>query len=334
MIGIDIGSRFIKVCQVVEEKHGRYRIAAATRVLNPGTGEKLDIAGVSEKLRVLSRDVSFDDRATAISIGSSQTLARNFVFPLLPDEELKGAVKLETEQSIFSDINGMYVDYQVLSQLDKDKLDVLFIGAPRDTIDAQISATSAAGFDVSVVDIDNLALANSYLTFNPEAPKATVVLLNIGHTTTNISVIDCGKLRFVRNVNVGGKQISQEIAQMYEVQFAVAEDLKKHPELWPSLGLNIKNVLRKSMPELLESIYRSIEYCMSRKKIINIDKILLTGGSSYLQGMDEFISDVLGITTESWNPLDKMDLTAAAKRDLGRFLTVALGLAIRKDPNA
>lgn len=333
MIGLDIGSRFIKICRV-EEKHDHYRIVAATRMLNPGDGDKLDAVAVAEKLRVLARDISYNDRATAISTGSSQTLARNFVFPVLSAEELKGAVKLETEQSIFSDINGMYSDYQVLSQLDKEKLDVLFIGAPRELIDAQLTATTAAGFEVSVVDIDNLALTNCFLAFSPEAAKSTVVLLNIGHHTTNISVVDCGKLRFVRNVSVGGKNISQEIAQMYEIQFPIAEDLKKHPELWPSLGLNIKNVLRKSMPELLESIYRSIEYCMSRKKIINIDKILLTGGSSYLQGMDEFISDVLGITTEAWNPLDKMDLDATAKRDLGRFLPVALGLAIRKDPNA
>jgi type IV pilus assembly protein PilM len=184
------------------------------------------------------------------------------------------------------------------------------------------------------MDIDNLALVNCFLAFEPEPEKESVVLLDVGHTYTNISVLDSGQLRFIRNVAFGGKDISQEISNSYGMYFEMAEEIKKRPQLWGEIGLNMKNILKKSASELLEAIYRSIEYCMGRKKLLNVDKILLTGGTSSLQGFDSFVSDVLGIPTVKWNPIAHISTTGECRKEQGQFLGVSLGLAIRENKNA
>ncbi|MHB9154479.1 MAG: type IV pilus assembly protein PilM [Endomicrobiales bacterium] len=333
MIGLDIGSKFIKICQV-EKKGDKHHILLAMMATNPlaTRGEKQD-ADVVNRIRSALKGIELPSRAAATSVGGAQISARNFSFPLLTADELKGAVKLEAEQSIFSDLNMMYTDYQVLTPGDKEKLDVLYVAVPREMVERHMQIIESSGLDMMVMDIDNLALSNCYLAFDPNPGKESVVLLNIGHAQTNISVIDGGELRFVRNVSFGGKDISAEIANSFGVTPEAAEEIKKQPALWGELGLNIKNILRKSMPDLLEAIYRSIEYCMSRKKLINVDKILLTGGTSCLQGIDGFIAEVIGITTEKWNPIAGIEIKGRSKKEMGRFLSVALGLAIRGEKN-
>jgi type IV pilus assembly protein PilM len=213
-------------------------------------------------------------------------------------------------------------------------MDVLFVGVPVPMVDRIMRITGNAGLATEIMDIDNLALVNSFLAFEPEPVNESVVLINIGHVCSNLVVLENQQLRFIRNVTFGGRDVSSEIAQRLGVTEDMAEEIKKRPEFWKETGLNIRNVLRKSMPDLIEAIYRSIEFCMSRKKIVNVDRILITGGSAQLQGMDRFITEALGIDTERWNPLDGIAVPEGTRKEQGYMLSIALGLAIRHGKHA
>lgn len=335
MIGIDIGSSTIKLCQVEKRAKGYHFISAITAP-NPLLGQQnvKQNAELVQTLKMMAGAAFLASNHTVASIGSSQILARNFTLPRLNKTEIAGAVRFEAEQSISSDINAMYTDFQLLGDGADDKTDVLFIGVPKEEVERHLQVLDAAGLQTEVVDIDNIAMTNCYLAFDPNAAEESAIILDIGHSSTNISVIDEGMLRFIRNVDFGGKDVTNEIARSFGIAPAIAEKMKKRPDLWTACGLNIKSVLRKSTPDLLEAIHRSIDYCMSRKKLINLDKILLTGGTSSLHGLKKFMSEVFGVHTEVWNPLDHMDLQGAAvKRDRGQLLGVAIGLAIRKEKN-
>lgn len=331
MIGLDIGSKFIKICQA-EKRGDKYHVISAIMASNPlDSGSDRQDVDISLRIKAALKGVALRTRSAAVSVGGPQISARNFSFPLLTGEELKGAVQLEAEQSIFSDLSSMYTDYQVITPHEQEKIEVLFVAVPRDMVDRQMRIIEGAGLETMAVDIDNLALASCYVAFEPGPHKESVLLMNVGHSQTNISILDGEELRFVRNVSFGGKDITNEIARTFEIDPLLAEEIKKQPKLWDEIGLNIKNVLRKSMPDLLEAIYRSIEYCMSRKKLINVDKIIITGGTAGLEGMDAFITDVIGINTEKWTPLASLDIKGRSRKEMGRFMCVALGLAIRRE---
>lgn len=352
MIGIDIGTKYIKLASL-EKKEQAFHIRYALMGLNPSQAQgakqafnwyKQQAAGtnpslgqgakqdglLSSKIKSIAKESFPFDKRVAASIGGCQIISRNLEFASLGDEELQGAVLLEAKQSVSADLASMYSDYQVLSTLENSKLDTLFIAVPSNIVDRQVHLIESSGLNIEIVDIDNLAMTNCYNALDKNAKKQSVVLLDIGHSYTNIAVIDAGALRFVRNVNFGGANITAEIGDIYQLPQETAEEIKKRPDLWGELGLNIKNVLRKSMPDLLEAVYRSMEYCMGRKKIMNIDKILLTGGTSNLWGIDFFMSDALGIASERWNPLDYVECGVDSKKALGGFLSVALGLAVRE----
>jgi Tfp pilus assembly PilM family ATPase len=84
------------------------------------------------------------------------------------------------------------------------------------------------------------------------------------------------------------------------------------------------------MPDLIEAVYRSMEYCIGRKKIINVDKILITGGTSDVVGIEAFMAEALGVVSEKWNPLDHVGAGEGSKKEFGGALSVAMGLAIRE----
>jgi len=268
-----------------------------------------------------------------LSFNGNNVIARDFPVPKLTGSDLEGAVRLEAEHLVFEDIDTMCSDFSVLAENPNDKLDVLFVAAPKKDADKKVAAFAEMGLDVAGFNVDNIALVNAFLAFGGEQAKNdTVILLNIGYSVTNIAIINKGNLRFVRNVAFGGQDVTREIAVAYSVTDSIAEQIKRQNEIWHEIGLNIKNVLKKSSPNLLEAVFRSMEHCITRQKVSNVDKILITGGGSLLKGIDGFIYEVLGIATEKWNPLESPNIINAEHADVekGFMLPVSLGLALQK----
>ncbi|MBN1822748.1 MAG: type IV pilus assembly protein PilM [Endomicrobiales bacterium] len=334
MIAVDIGSKNIKICKV-HKKDAKFHVVSAVMGRNPAVVENnpKNHALLAEKIKNIAKVGEVFDSSVGVSVGGGQVVTRNFTLPDLSGEELDGAVSIEAQQNVSLDLGQMYSDYQVLSRNESGKLDVLFVAVPQANVDNQLQPLRNAGLEPLCVDINNLALANSFLAFYEGAEKQSVVLVDIGHSVSTISVVDSGALRFARNVAFGGKSVTAEIAAHFNIKPEMAEEIKKQPRVWKDIGLNIKNILRKTSPEVLEAIYRSVEYCMSRKKIVNIDKILVTGGTSCLFGLDSFIFETLGIQTECWNPLNHVEIKGNARKKYGPFLAVALGLAMRDIKN-
>jgi type IV pilus assembly protein PilM len=324
LIGLDLGSKYIKACTVVPGNGGSYTAYAAMTEMSD---DKNVLTG---KIKHLLRQLRIKNKDTFLSVGGIDLLSRDFSMPKINRENIEKAVMYEAENSVFETLDDMYSDYQVLSSTD-DKMDVLFAASPRKNIVKMMEKLSLSNLNIAGVNVDNIALTNAFVELDDKrAFREAVVLVNIGDAVSNISIVDKGVLRFIRNVAFGGKDVTCEIASIYETDIEVAEQIKRQPVIWDDIGLNIKNILKKSSSNLLEAIFRSMEYCVSRQKIGKVDRILLTGGGAVLRGIDNFIFDTLGIITEKWNPLKSDKIKCAVDSDLGCFAPVVLGLALTK----
>ena len=93
----------------------------------------------------------------------------------------------------------------------------------------------------------------------------------------------------------------------------------------------MKNVLKKATSSLIETIFRTIEYCITRQFIISVDRIVITGGGALTEGLDSFIEETLGIPVDKWNPLTDNKFAGYTNKDCGYFIPVSLGLALEKE---
>ncbi|MDR1196464.1 MAG: pilus assembly protein PilM [Endomicrobium sp.] len=332
MIGLDWGSKFIKACTVSAKTDGKYIVYASMISADGKNGDREENPLLlKNKVDNLLRQLRIKNKETSLSIGGIDLLARDFLLPKMAPENVEGAVMIEAENSIFETLDDMYSDYEVLSDSGEDNMDVLFVASPKDHISHILDSFSQSELDIVGVTPDNIALANCFLAFEEKrAFSESVVLVNIGHEISNIAIIDRGELKFIRNVSFGGLDVTKEIAEIYEVDLSTAEQIKRQPSLWESIGLNVKNVLKKSSSNLLEAVFRSMEHSVSRQKIGKVDKILLTGGGAILTGIDGFIYETLGVSAEKWNPLDSANVVGAVDKEKGFFVAVSLGLSLQQ----
>ncbi|MFW6172834.1 MAG: type IV pilus assembly protein PilM [Elusimicrobiota bacterium] len=328
MLGLDIGSKYIKICQI-EKRAGRlYDIYSAVEKVPVSESDSNYEDALARKIKSMFKKNNFSDTEVASCISDPQILIRKLEMPMMPREELEGAVELEAQRLIYSDLSSMDTDFQILSDEESAKNKVLFVAVPEEMVNSRIRIIQKAGFEPSIIDADNLAAANYYLENEPDSADRKIMILNIGHKITNLTVLYEGNFGYSKSLSFGGDNITKEIEQEFKIPYVRAEEIKEDPAIWKESGLNIKNVLRKTTPDLLESIYRAIEYCRSKKMFRNLDKILITGGTSYLKGLDAFIQEILGVKIEVWNPL--MNIEMCSEKELGQFMSSSIGMAVRK----
>jgi type IV pilus assembly protein PilM len=329
VIGLDLGSKYIKACSLVQKGDGNF-VAYAS--MAPAPKENKDKEAVKNAVKHLLRQLRFKNKDLYLSAGRDDLLARDFTLPKVSHDKLRGAVMMEAENNVFESLDLMYSDFQILSSPADNKIDVLFVASPKKQIDEMIESLSLTDLDIAGITASNIAVTNAFLAFNgKKSANASVILINIGDEISNISILDKGELKFLRNVTFGGSAVTSEIASLYGIDYESAEKIKRHPEIWDEIGLNIKNILKKSSSVLLEAIFRSMEYCVSKQRLGKIDEIFITGGGAMLKGIDTFIWDVLGIKTAKWNPLESDKIKGVLNHEQGYFAAVVLGLALGKE---
>jgi len=316
------------MCQA-QKVGDEYRILAAVMYELPVNlePEKLDNVIINAIKKMLKSD-RFVTKDVAVSIGGGQVLVRKFLIPALPDNEVVEAVKLEAAQVTFVPLDTMKIDCQVLGKPDGKKIEVLFIGAPKQLVERQKEIVKAANLNLAIVDVDNLALANSLFAVAPECKKQSVLLLNVGHSQTNIIVLDRGNLGFSKNTNFGGKNITAEVQKQLKITYEKAESIKEQPPLWSKNALDMRSVLKNSTADLVEAVYRAIEYCTTQKIVKSVDKILMTGGTANMEGLDMLLSEALHMRVNRWQSL--LRLEGKWNRELASFISIAFGLALRE----
>ena len=341
LFGIDLGSKYIKVCKFIGQQNDSAMsvLCAMKYVKNNIDEQKKALTDIMNELNI--RDNYF------ISANSTDTISRNIILPKsIKQKDMDAAVLTNIEQSVHDDLNKMFKSYMVTKELSDKENNILFIAMPKKKINEKIQVVNEITTARLVgVSIDSIALTNAFNSFGPQyKSEETLILVNVGDLFTNIVVLHKQEIVFMKDIAFGGADITKEIASLYAqpkdlsehskkqpISDDLAEYLKRNDDLWDKVGLSIKGVFKKSSANLLETIFRTIEYCITRQAIVAVDRIVLTGGGSVVKGFDYFIKDTLGIPTEKWNPFENNKVQGTVKKEYGFFMPVALGLALEKD---
>ncbi len=341
MLGIDVGSKYIKICKFMghENSSPLSVLCAMKSVKNNIDDQKQSLPNILSEIKI--KDNYF------ISVNSLDTISRNIILPKsIKQKDMDSAVLTNIEQSVHDDLNKMFKSYLVTKEVSDKENNILFIATPKKKINERIQITNEiANARLVGVSTDSIALTNAFNLFGPDyKSEETIILVNIGDLFTNMVVLHKKEIVFMKDIAFGGSDITKEIASLYAmsqdlsehakkvpISEDMAEYLKRNDELWDKVGLSMKGVFKKSSANLLETIFRTIEYCITRQTIVAVDRIILTGGGSVVKGLDLFIKETLGIPTEKWNPFENNEVKGSVKKEYGYFMPVALGLALEKD---
>ncbi len=343
-VGLDIGSHSIKIV-VMEKSGGRFRITKAVKQEIYPDINQYDIDGPKRSVAVPALSEAFKKlgipprkvKNLYSNIGGAQVSAKEISTVHLDDEEMASAMLLEARKHIPLDGSQTVIDYQILGDDPKsaDKVRVLIAATTKKLFDAHTEILNDLELKVGVVDLDQLAGINSYIIGRELPEEGVLVFLNIGCRKTNLTVLGRKDMFFTRDINFAGHSFTEALAKKYNLSYAEAERIKIEQGMEPDLEV-VKTVSDKpmlrmaqksAMDKLADEINRSLRYYVKETGQSMFTKMILSGGTSSLKGLPEFLEDKFNTAVEVYDPLIANDFSPNG--DYGPQFAVACGLAMR-----
>ncbi len=368
VVGVDIGSRLIKVVQAEPGKGpGQWRITrAAVAPTPPETvrdGVVTDRPAVARALRELFGLASIDANGAAAAISGTSVIVRHVKMPRMTEAVLRKSVRFEAGKYISSSVDDSLIEFEITGPVpgEDDKMGVMLVAAPIDMVDSRLLTLSEAGLEPVAVDVEAFALQRALLELSPTAPGdgVTLALLDIGASTTDVNIVTDGQFALTRTISIAGDQFTQALKSLHpRLEWAELETLKTQvnmsallqPDADPDAAALAKAV-QPVMDELLREVRRSMNYYQSQlADPANsnlpagvtaetgggaVSKIVVSGGGGRMQGLDAYMAARLGTAVELWNVFDNpaLDTSAFAPAFLAEnhaLLTTCVGLALKE----
>ncbi|NIA11590.1 MAG: pilus assembly protein PilM [Nitrospiraceae bacterium] len=212
------------------------------------------------------------------------------------------------------------------------KVQILLVAISKEIAKRYAQIAKLAGLKVTVLETESFSLARSLIKSENGRNPDSVIIADIGSRTTNIIVISNGLVMKNHSVDTSGDEITRALSYGLGVDFDRAEFLKRNFGL-ECQGINGKKICEIAVP-LADMIMEEIEKMMryySSKKGGQVKKIILTGGSANLKGLDNYFNKKLGLTVEKGNPWKGLSYPASLApvlRGIAPSFSVAAGLAI------
>lgn len=340
ILGVDIGAHTVKA--VLLSQHGvHYKVEAfAIEPMIKGSmneREIQDIEAVGSVISKIRKKIPKAVKFAAAAVSGSTVITKIiFMDASLTDAELASQIEVEADSLIPYPLSEVSMDFEKLdvNPNDPSKVNVLLSAARTESVQARVTSLDAGQFTAKVVDVESYALSRAadlcMKQLPADAKDKVVAVVDIGATMTLMSIIENGKTLYTRDQMFGGEQYTRSIISYYGKTYDEAEQAKVNNDLPPNYTFE---VLAPFQTMLLQQVRRGIQMYLTTSGRDNVDYLLISGGTSMIEGVDKLLTDELGIHTVVANPFLRMEVgTAVDKTLLNQYapqLLVATGLALR-----
>jgi len=218
---------------------------------------------------------------------------------------------------------------------ESDYVRVLVTGAAKTLVQKYIEIFKIAKLNLSAIDTEAFALIRSLIGKD----KSAVMIIDMGATRTSVTVVERGVPFLSRSINVGGDTVSRRIAKQIGVSDTEAEQFKMDLATAPAGDSDLPGQLPVILKPIMEPIVNEIQYAfqlhanMELSEFKKIEKIVITGGSSHLSRVPEYLSEVLNLNVYRGDPWARVAYPQALRDvldEIGPKMSVAVGLAMRE----
>lgn len=264
-------------------------------------GKANEIIGIKIKQMIITippKDLEFSVITGKIKVNDTEGVITGQDVTRVFKESLKGQIPKDREfvsllPTSFSTDDGKKVrDPKGLKSENLSARGVL-ITAPKANIYPIIIAFEKLGIDIIDISLSNIG---DYYEYKIDEMKEKVgIIINIGHKTTDISLFNKGILTNIHSINVGGKNIENDLSYIFKINdedsayikenFALAcvknasdsksiEVSNKYDEKIRLNELEVTKIVQSRIEEILNLCKKQINLLTKRE----ISYIIITGG--------------------------------------------------------
>jgi len=332
-LGVDIGTSSVKLVELKKEND-------KVKLVTYGFTESLSgikKTDVEQTVKIINKVL---DKAGVTSKNAIAALPTFSVFSSvinlsgIVDKDISSAVHWEAKKVIPLPLDEMILDWRKIEtdakENNKGNIKVLLTGAPQSLVKKYIEIFKNLQINLLSLETEIFSLIRSLIGND----KSTIMIVEIGANTTDISIIDKGIPVLTRSIDVGGMTITKAISGNLNIGMERAEQFKY------DMGIGSYNSQDNSIPktiiETISPIVNEIKYASNLFQTKNnkaVEKIILSGGSSTLINLSGYLSKTLNINVVVGNPWSRVSCPVDLKPlldEIGPRMSIAVGLAMRE----
>lgn len=339
VLGLDISSTTVKLLEL-SQTGGRYRVEsyAVSSLPQDAVIEKSvnDVDGVTNAIRTVLAQSRTKVKSVSAAVAGSSVITKLIDMPKgLSEDELETQLTLEADQYIPYPLDEVAIDFEIQGESpESDKqVEVLLAACRRETIESRVEAIENADLVPKIMDVEAYAMERAFSQIRPQLDldeDSTVAIVDIGATMTTLSVLHNGQTVYTREQLFGGKQLTDEIMRRYGLPLEEAGLAKKQGGLPDDYE---PEVLEPFKDAVVQQVARSLQFFFSSSQYNDVDHIVLAGGVSSMEGLEDLVQERLGTTTTVANPFAQMAISprvnAVALSSDAPAMMIACGLALR-----
>jgi len=350
-LGIDFGTFSIKVVEL-ERKNGSIHLSNYGWIEIPKKGnigefDSRVVVDDNEKtinvLKKICSELDIKSKEASISMGSYKGLSALININKTEDSNLDEIIRFEAGKYIPVSLDGVYLSSDIVSSSEENldgkskkkmlfsnkeasaNLEVLLVAAPKEDVHMYEDAVLASGLKVASFELDIFSVLRSII--GDDLGKFLIV--DIGAKITNIIFVDKGIIRINRNINIGGDEITKNIASSLNVSWDRAEEFKKNNSYLSAEG---KSIIMPIISIIAKESRRVIDLNNLNKDNDTVS-VVITGGSSSISSVVGIFSENIGMPVSIGNPwgniLIENDNIREESLVISPMYAVATGLALK-----
>ena len=237
VVGLDIGSDFIKVAEAKKTKDGITITGFGMAKIPEGVVENeliVDPKALGSAIKDLLVESGIKTKHCVSSVaGQSKVVVRVIEVPKMSGKELAETVKWEVERHVPFPPNEVVMDFQPVERPSADpdaqNMEILLAVAQQELIDSHVQTLMAAGLKPVAIDIESLAASRALVETSSNGAKDEVVaIVDIGANNTDLGIFEKGILTFPSPpLGIAGVTFTNEIAEALGQTPEQAEVTKK-----------------------------------------------------------------------------------------------------------
>jgi type IV pilus assembly protein PilM len=345
ILGLDIGRQYIKAVVLDKTKSGHKLVNHGLRLV-PEPNQTFDPEKISQPhwvmaVRELMKEMKINPKRVknlVTSLNGSHVSVKQITTMDMPTEELHSSMTFEARKHIPMDGSDAVIDFQIFGSNHKevDKIDVALVACTKKTSSAHIEILKEIGFKPGIVDVDPIAVMNSFSYSNDLPEDGAVVLLDIGTVSSALTVWGRKDAFFTRDLPIGIHEFVKSLSEKLDKDYVSSNDelLKggvksfnadEEIESTNEIGIAERNVF----DNFVEDIRRSLRYYAKTTNQSFFTHLYLTGGGSATEGLAELIQNKLSLEVSIFNPMNSFEGYNKDEIVNPAQYTVATGLALR-----
>ncbi len=336
VVGIDFGSSSIKVVELEARKDLLVLKTYGELQLGPyakselGNIAQLDQKRKTEALADIMREAGVSASTGVLSLPLSSSFVTIMSLTAKPDEDIEPRVRVESRKYIPIPINDVTLDWTELEPLGttpNSVREVLIVAVQNDAYGQMTSIMQTVQKMSQPSEIELFSAMRAL-----SQPKdSSIAILDLGAETSKMYIAHEGMLRKIHRVRIGGAQATARIAELTDVSFEIAENMKRNFVAGDPHADDIKKAVISTFERPLQEFKRVLTQ-HEMKVGSKVGRIIVTGGVASFPELPAFATYMFDRTVEKANPFGKVAYPAFMEdrlTEIGPSFSVAIGVALR-----